>query len=1285
MAEFNDPATTFGPNDGFVDELYESYLADRTSVNESWWPIFANYVPTYARTASAQPPVTPPTPPASPPPADPPLATSSPGASSPLVAAPAAPPAAAAPQTRLDEPQPWSRPGQSSQHATISRDLESSRPKLHELAEPVSAATPATAPYADRPQVLQQREPVSSHRTPLRGPAARIVTNMEASLSVPTATSVRTFPARLMIDNRILINEHLERTRGGKVSFTHLISYAIVEALGACPAMNTMFELSEGKPTMVTPEHVNLGLAIDLQRKDGSRQLLVPNIKHAEEYDFAGFVTAYQEIVMRARKGAITPDDFAGTTITVTNPGTIGTAHSIPRLMAGQAAIIGVGAMEYPAEYRGASEERLAQLAVSKVISLTSTYDHRIIQGAQSGEFLRLLGMKLLGEDGFYDRVFAALRIPYEPWRWTQDNNVDAEADAAKPARIGALIHSYRSRGHLIADTDPLAYHQRKHPDLDITNHGLTLWDLDREFPTPTFSSPRTRLREVLTVLRDAYCRTVGVEYMHIADRKQRKWLQTRLEAGFQKSLPEEQMQILLRLNEAEAFETFLQTKFVGQKRFSLEGAESLIPLLDAILSSAAHGGLGEVAIGMSHRGRLNVLSNLAGKSYAQIFREFEGIADPRSVHGSGDVKYHLGTEGIYTCSTQKVDPATGKPVGPPDTTRVTLAANPSHLEAVDAVLEGIVRAKQDRFDLGADGFTVLPILVHGDAAFAGQGVVNETLNLSALRGYRTGGTIHVVVNNQIGFTTGWGSSRSTTYCTDVAKGYQIPIFHVNGDDPEACVRVAILAFNYREEFNRDVIIDMVCYRRRGHNEGDDPSMTQPLMYNLIEGKASTRTLYTQALVARGDITAAEADAVRADFQSQLERVFTEYRPTPDDDTPDLEQPEWQREGAGDMIGWRSAVAAETLARIGRAHIRRPEGFTVHPKLEKLLTKRDAMAREGGIDWGFAEILAFGSLLIEGTPVRLAGQDSRRGTFVQRHAVIHDRHTGAEWSPLLYLTADQEKFFVIDSALSEYAALGFEYGYSVERPEALVLWEAQFGDFVNGAQTITDEFVSSAEQKWGQNSSLVMLLPHGFEGAGPDHSSARIERFLQLSAENNMVVSMPSTPANYFHLLRLQAYRRPRKPLVVFTPKSMLRLRAAASAVTDFTSGQFQTVIGDPIDPTQVRRVLMCAGKVYYDLLAARGDRKDVAIVRLEQYYPLDIPAISAALAPFGNAELVWVQDEPINQGAWQFLMLNLAPEIGRNMRVVSRPASASPSTGSNKVHVIQQNALVAAAFTLDD
>jgi len=1255
----------FGPNEWLVDELYQQYLADRSAVDPAWWEFFADYQPSevpHGRPVdgpdegvrepappAALPPVAPPAAAAAAPPADRngagPARTAPSSTPAPVAKAPAMTPPAAAPA-----PSP-----------PLPRDVPS---------------TPA--PATDSPG--------ETETVRLKAVQARTAANMEASLEVPTATSVRAVPAKLLIDNRVVINNHLARARGGKVSFTHLIGFALVEALAKMPAMNHAYGQDEsGRPALIKPAHVNLGIAIDLARDDGTRQLLVPNIKHCEALDFAQFWAAYEDVVRRARTNKLTADDFAGTTITLTNPGTIGTVHSVPRLMKGQGTIVGVGAMEYPAEYQGAAEETLARLAVSKTMTLTSTYDHRIIQGAQSGDFLRIVHGKLLGDDAFYDRIFHSLRLPYEPIRWVQDISVAHDDEINKTARVQELIHAYRVRGHLMADTDPLEYKQRRHPDLDVTTHGLTLWDLDREFPTGGFGGkPVMKLRKILGVLRDSYCRTVGVEYMHIQDPEQRRWLQDRIEHPFSKPSGEEQLRILRRLNAAEAFETFLQTKFVGQKRFSLEGAESVIPLLDAVLSAAAEAKLDEVCIGMPHRGRLNVLANIAGKSYGQVFREFEGAQDPRSVQGSGDVKYHLGTEGTFTAETG-------------ETTKVYLAANPSHLEAVNPVLEGIVRAKQDRLNRGSVFFSVLPVLMHGDAAFAGQGVVAETLNLSQLRGYRTGGTVHLVVNNQVGFTTAPASSRSSVYSTDVARMIQAPIFHVNGDDPEACVRVARLAFEFRMEFDKDVVIDLVCYRRRGHNEGDDPSMTQPLMYNLIEAKRSVRKLYTEALIGRGDISVEDAERALRDYQEQLERVFAETREASQepvksgDVTAGLELPDAQRQDVDTPAAAPpTAVDPSVLKRIGDAHVSPPIGFTVHPKLQPLLERRAAMVTEGGIDWGFGELLAFGSLLLEGVPIRLAGQDSRRGTFVQRHAVLTDKVTGAEWTPLSNLSEEQAKFWIYDSLLSEFAAMGFEYGYSVERPDALVLWEAQFGDFGNGAQTIVDEFISSSEQKWGQRSSVVLLLPHGYEGQGPDHSSGRIERYLQMCAENNMTVAVPSTPASHFHLLRRQAYAKPRRPLIVFTPKSMLRLKAAASGVEDFTGGTFRTVIGErPVsdggpDPAAVDRVLMCSGKVYWDLVAERAKRNDTrtAIIRFEQLYPLDAGAVLDVLDRFPQAQLVWVQEEPANQGPWPFIALNLPEHLGgRPLLRVSRPSSASPAAGSSKKHQAEQATLVAQSF----
>ena len=764
------------------------------------------------------------------------------------------------------------------------------------------------------------------------------------------------------------------------------------------------------------------------------------------------------------------------------------------------------------------------------------------------------------------------------------------------------------------------------------------------------------KLREILGVLRDSYTRTVGIEYMHIQDPEERAWIQAHVEVPHERTARDEQLRILHKLNEAEALESFLQTKYVGQKRFSLEGSESLIPLLDAVLISSSNDNIVEVAIGMPHRGRLNVLTNIAGKSYSQVFREFEGDFGDDQVQGSGDVKYHLGTSGRFTA-----------PDG--SQTRVYLAANPSHLEAVNPVLEGIVRAKQDRLPR-EDAWSVLPVLIHGDAAFAGQGVVAETLQMSQIQGYRTGGTIHVVVNNQVGFTTSPQYSRSSVYPTDVARMIQAPIFHVNGDDPEAVVRVAEIAFAYRQTFHKDVVIDLVTYRKRGHNEADDPSLTQPLMYAIIDQKRSVRKHYTESLIGRGDITLDEAETALRHFQEQLERIFQETRADDGDAEFSPSKADVVSQGQrtlapqGPAADIDTAISQEQIDTVIASQLTMPDDFTVHPRLQPQLQRRATMVAEDTIDWGMAEALAVGGLLMEGRTVRLAGQDVRRGTFGHRHMVIVDKETGWQYKPLKQCYRDGGKLYVYDSLLSEYAAMGFEYGYSVARPDALVMWEAQFGDFVDGAQTIVDEFITSGEQKWGQRSSLTLLLPHGYEGQGPDHSSARPERFLQLCAQDNMIVAMPSTPASYFHMLRLQANAKIVRPLVVFTPKSLLRSKAAVSNKAEFTSGHFHPLITDPgFEGPQIRKVLMCSGKVYYDLAAHREKQgiTDVAILRFERLYPLPFRTLPPALENYPNAELTWVQEEPANQGAWSFIAMNLPEVVNRPVSGVSRPASSSP------------------------
>src|ERR1700689_3350717 len=963
-------------------------------------------------------------------------------------------------------------------------------------APPAGAATPSPAQAGPPAAAAPVRAPIGEAGTdepvPLRGAASRIVANMEASLTVPTATSVRTVPARLLEVNRLILNNQLARTTGAKVSFTHIIGYAVVRALHDVPALNAAFVPDgggKGKPGVIHHKHVGLGLAVDKEKSDGTRTLLVPCIKDADTLDFRSFVLAYEDLIRKIHTNKIGPDDFAGTTVSLTNPGTLGTAQSVPRLMAGQGAIIGVGALGYPAGFEAADPRVLAQLGLGNVVTLTSTYDHRISQGAESGLFLGRVAALLTGADGFYDDLFESMGVPYEQ------------------VHVQTLINMYRVRGHLIAHLDPLdAEPPHIHPELDPLTYGLTIWDLPRQFVADGLAGRDVAtLDEILHVLRDAYCRTLAIEYMHIQDPEQKRWIQQHVE-GQPSTLNEgEQRHILERLNAAEVFERFLHTRYVGQKRFGLEGAESTVVLLDALLDAAAGSGVAEVVMGMSHRGRLNVLANIVGKSYREIFEEFEGNLDPESVQGSGDVKYHKGARGVFHGSAGEELP-------------ITLASNPSHLEAVDPVVEGMTRAKQDRISPptdgtpaaasdGVDGFPCMSVLIHGDAAFAGQGVVAETLNLSGLSGYRTGGTVHVVINNQLGFTTAPASARTSVYPTDVAKMVQAPIFHVNGDDPEACVRAARLAFVFRQTFHKDVVIDLVCYRKHGHNEGDDPSYTQPLMYQRIEAKRSVRKLYTETLVRRGDITLEDAESALDDFNSRLQNVLDEVRGEPSLVPDHLPVPEAE---PAEVPAEQTGVPADVLHALSAVVRSVPDGFTIHPKLERQFVQRDQLVASGQVDWALAEALAIGSLMYEGVNVRLTGQDTRRGTFSHRHAVLVDYSNGEEFVPLAHIrdglhrigadslepSEPMGNFTVRDSLLSEYAAVGFEYGYSVEAPEALVAWEAQFGDFANGAQIIIDNFMVAAEDKWGQFAGLTLLLPHGYEGQGPEHSSARFERFL---------------------------------------------------------------------------------------------------------------------------------------------------------------------------------------------
>ena len=1235
---------SFGPNAWLVDDMYDQYLVNPDSVGESWRDFFADYRPA-------------PVPPTAPPPARPTVAPT--------------PDRAATPGPGPPGP-----------------------------ATPSSPGAGPSGPGAERAEAL-------------RGAAARIVSNMEASLGVPTATSVRTVPAKLLEVNRQILNNQLARTTGAKVSFTHLIGYAVVRALQIVPALNAFYvDEVEGKPGpgVMRPTHVGLGLAVDLEKSDGSRTLLVPCIKEADTLDFRTFVVAYEELVRKVHSGKAGPDDFAGTTVTLTNPGTLGTVQSVPRLMPGQGAIIGVGALGYPSGFEATDPRVIAELGLGKVVTLTSTYDHRVIQGAQSGLFLTHVAECLIGQHRFYDDVFESMGVPYEPASWRVDTNAADDAAGGehqrlvKQVHVQTLINMYRVRGHLIAHLDPLdAEPPHFHPELDPLTYGLTIWDLPRRFVADGLAGRDiTTLDEILHLLRDAYCRTLGIEYMHIQDPTQKRWIQQHVEGVPATVSPDEQRHALERLNSAEVFERFLHTRYVGQKRFGLEGAESTIVLLDTVLDEAAKAGTAAVVMGMAHRGRLNVLANIVGKSYREIFEEFEGNLDPESVQGSGDVKYHRGASGKFTGPSGIDLP-------------VTMASNPSHLEAVDPVVEGMARAKQDRLAPPTDGtpsamatradnFPVLALLIHGDAAFAGQGVVVETLNLSGLSGYRIGGTVHVVVNNQLGFTTAPEAARTSVYPTDVAKMVQAPIFHVNGDDPEACIRAARLAFGFREAFHKDVVIDLVCYRRHGHNEGDDPSYTQPLMYQRIDAKRSVRKLYTEALVRRGDITIEEAEHSLDDFNNRLQAALDEVRA----EAPaapvhltatDRAGPQLPALETGVPIGLLKALATVTRTV--------PEGFTMHPKLERQFTQRDKLVAEGTVDWALGEALAMGSLLAEGVDVRLTGQDTRRGTFSQRHSVLVDYATGDEFIPLSNLGealgrtgggVDRSlgRFTVRDSLLSEYASVGFEYGYSVEAPDALVLWEAQFGDFVNGAEIIIDNFLVAADDKWAQQAGLGLLLPHGYEGQGPEHSSARIERFLSLCARGNLRVVVPSTAAQYFHLLRAQARRVPTTPLVVFTPKSMLRAPASRSPLSDLMSGSFAEILDDPgvVDPAAVRRVVLCSGKVAHEALQRRDQRLAgagpapvaprpdapepgaVAVVRVEQLYPWPQQALTGVLERFGGAnEVVWLQEEPENMGAWSFVHARLHRLLRDrySLHHVSRAESASPATGSTALHQLEQ------------
>jgi len=1255
--------SSLGFNTGYIEELYKQYLDDPDSVSESWREFFADYHPDESFVAAQ------------------PTSTAGDGEPGGAPTESAEPSEVAEQQAReAKKVAPEETPSEAPSEAPP-------KPRGDGAAQPI---TPASAPSVSDDAAQVQ---------PMRGPAAKIVENMENSLGVPTATSARTMPVKLLWENRKLLNDYQRRVGGEKVSFTHVIAYAMVQAMKQVPSMYSTFRRDEdGTPQKVTPNQINLGLAIDIERR-GRRTLLVPNIKDAGSLNFAQFLGTYNDLISRARNGDLEIADFEGTTATLTNPGMIGTSMSVARLMPGQGVIVGAGAIGYPPEYRGYSPNVVSKAGVSRVMTLTSTYDHRVVQGAESGAFLRHIESLLSGDDDFYQEIFADLGVPYQPFRSAKDSTPQLgqhepqdELDMTeKQAAVLQLIRAYRVRGHLQADTNPLGYQWQYHPELDPASYGLTVWDLDREFITGGLGGEEVLpLREILSILREAYTRKIGTAFMHISDPNEKQWIQDRIEPmrNAEPLSKDERRHIMQKLNAAEAFERFLHTKYIGHKRFSLEGAETMIPLIDTVLGDAADDDVQEVVMGMAHRGRLNVLANIIGKPYEQIFSEFEGNIDPNTTQGSGDVKYHVGAEGTFTSRE-------GNDI------QVTLASNPSHLEAVNPVVEGMTRGKQNLLrenypEAGDDLYhdRVMPLLVHGDAAFPGQGVVAETLNLSQLRGYTTGGTIHLVINNQIGFTTVPSDARSSTYATDLARAIEAPIFHVNGDDPEACIRIARLALEYRQRFNKDVVIDMMCYRVHGHNEGDEPTFTQPLLYEKIEEKRSPRKLYTELLLRRGDLDPDAAEQMLDDYRSRLQEAFDRTKDLEERDAEKAIEQRMERKADARLPKVDTRADRNHLERVVDALVNLPEDFNVHRKLKRQFDKRDDLFYEKErIDWAFAETLAFGSLLQEGTTVRMSGQDTRRATFSQRHAVLIDQETGEEHTPLNNLSDDQASLLIYDSLLSEYAVVGFEYGYSVADPDALVCWEAQFGDFANGAQIVWDQFVSAAEEKWGQTSGLVALLPHGYEGQGPEHSSARLERYLQLCAEQNMTVANFSTPANYFHALRRQVKRDVEKPLIVMTPKSLLRHPMCVSSPEEFTDGGLQEVIPADADPSGVKRHIFCSGKVYYDLAKAMEEnpaaQEQVAVSRLEQFYPFPKADVKDELERYSDAdEVVWVQEEPENMGAWRFLrhrfddlLEDVHGPCEKQMRYVGRPASASPATGSAKVHNREQEKLVGDAL----
>ena len=1230
MADKEIEQEAFGPNIWLVDDMYRRYQENPKSVGESWQDFFEDYRPDRATPRRADP-----------------QDSSNGGASK--------------EKKPKDEGKAKSDGGSKGGSAATQTKGSDDQPKEEKKSSD------------DESSKADEGAGEVEDATPLRGIAARIAENMEASLEVPTATSVRTIPAKLLEENRRIINRYLAGRQGGKISFTHLIGYAVLRALETRPRMKASYDQVDGKPHIIERKRVNLGLAVDVERS-GNRVLLVPNIKEADQLDFAEFWSAYEDIIRKVRKNELSLEDFSGTTVTLTNPGTVGTSQSVPRLMPGQGLIVGVGAIGYPTEYEGADPRMMARVGVSKVITITSTYDHRVIQGAESGQFLAAVHDLLLGEDRFYDDLFASLNVPYQPVRWKRDHGPldDADSTLVKQSRVIQLINMYRVRGHMLAELNPIGWEVLYHPELDLATYELTVWDMDREFLSDGLPGDKKRpLREIIETLRDAYCRTIGYEFMHISDPTEKRWIQERVESSEAYTLTnEERKHILDRLNAAEAFERFVHSKYTGQRRYSIEGADSLIPILDAVLEEATKAGMIEIVMGMSHRGRLNVLANIVGKPLQQIFDEFEGDVDPDTVQGSGDVKYHLGMTGRFASRE-------GKELN------VVLSSNASHLESVDPVVEGMARAKQGL--IGPEGH------FRRDARADPRrcrvpGPGRRGRDLAALAAVRLPNRRNDPRRRQQQHrlhdeSEGGPDEPLRNRHREEHPGPHHPRERRRSRGLRSCSRDSRSTTGKSSSRTSSstwcATDDMGTRRSTTHR-----SPSRPCTRRSATGARSASCTPSNC-VNRGELSVEEAESLLDDFRNKLQKAL--------DETKESLPPEPARARPPKTVGVlppvETGVERDRLELIHEKLTTWPGDIEPHPKIKKMLEKRRGLLEKDASDWAHGEALAFGSLLLEGFRVRIAGQDTRRGTFSQRHSVLIDYRTEEEYMPLNHLAEDQAPFRSFDSSLSEFAAVGFEYGYSIANGDALVCWEAQFGDFANGAQVIIDQYIVAGEDKWKQPSGLVMLLPHGYEGQGPEHSSARLERFLTLAAEDSIQVVQPTTPAQYFHVLRRQMLRSVRKPLVVMTPKSLLRHAEAKSKTDEFTSGSFRETLDDPwlSSPDEVESILLCTGKLAYTLKDERNKREaKAAVVRVEQIYPFPEQQLGEIFDNYPNAkDLCWVQDEPENMGAWTFIQarLNRMGSDRLTLRHAARAESASPATGSPKVHEQELEDILNRAF----